>query len=96
MNKIPEWCRTLCGYYVVIRVDGRNKSLRRRWYRKVEKEKLRLAELGINQIKIKAMTRYLAALNNTYKRAACIKIEALLEEPEPQLTFDFNEEKTLE
>lgn len=46
MNELPDWSGRLANLYVVIRIENRNKAIRRRYYRMVEKEKLRLAELG--------------------------------------------------
>lgn len=60
MQSLPNWAGHLIHYYVVIRVDGRNLSRRRKYYRLVEKEKLRLAELGICQECIRLTCRYLA------------------------------------
>lgn len=62
---MPEWAGLLANYYVVLRVEGRNKTLRRRYYRLVEREKLRLAVLGIDQHQIKAACRYLSSLNKS-------------------------------
>lgn len=55
----PEWAGTLTHLYCCLRVGKRNQTLKRMYYRKIEKEKLRLAELGINQQKIKAVCRFL-------------------------------------
>ena len=60
MDELPHWTGFLNNYYVVIRVDGRNKAIRRRYYRKVEKEKLRLAEVGYCQDCIRSVCRYLS------------------------------------
>jgi hypothetical protein len=59
--ELPQWSHTLKNHYVSIRVDGRNATVKRRHYRAVEKEKLRLAELGICQQQILACCRYLSA-----------------------------------
>lgn len=81
--ELPSWANDLRHLYWVIRVEGRIEAKRRRYYRKVEKEKLRLAELGINQIKIAAVCRYLCSFknSNTLKR--------VLAEPEIQMSFSF-------
>lgn len=81
MCALPVWSRNLQNYYVVIRIDGRNKTVRRRWYRKVEKEKLRLAELGIHQPHIIAVARYLSNL----KDSSCERLQMSLEAPVAQL-----------
>jgi len=67
---LPDWSSNLRHLYWVIRVEGRIEAKRRRYYRKVEKEKLRLAELGVSQIKIAAVCRYLCNFKNanTLKR----------------------------
>ena len=84
---LPKWAGRLSNYYVVIRVEGRNKTLRRRYYRLVEREKFRLAVLGIDQQQIIAVCRYLSSLNNSLngsKRQAQLMHEAQL-----QLSFEF-------
>ena len=85
MVDLPQWAHNLKNYYVIIRVDGRNKTIRRRWYRKVEKEKLRLAELGVYQPHIKLVARYLASVRYT----RCDHINKTLSELQIQLIFDF-------
>lgn len=82
---LPPWTRYLCNCYVVIRVDGRNKTVRRRWYRLVEREKLRLACLGINQKQINGVCRYLSKIDY----AACRRVDLLLNEPIYQFEMDF-------
>ncbi|MCB5206349.1 hypothetical protein [Methylovorus mays] len=59
----PEWASKLKNYYWYIRVEGRDKAKRRRYYRLIEKEKLYLAEQLINQEQILAVCRYLAKLD---------------------------------
>jgi hypothetical protein len=59
----PEWANTLKNYYLHIRVEGRDKAKRRRYYRKIEKEKLRLAEMGVSQELLISVCRYLSTLN---------------------------------
>lgn len=78
---LPEWATDLRHLYWVIRVEGRIEAKRRRYYRKVEKEKLRLAELGISQTKIAAVCRYLCNFKNSNK------LREVLAEPEVQLSF---------
>ena len=82
---LPPWTRYFCNYYCFIRVDGRNKTVRRRWYRRVEREKLRLACLGINQKQIKGICGYLSKIDYS----ACRRVDALLNEPIHQLELDF-------
>lgn len=81
---LPAWSENLRHLYWVIRVDGRIEAKRRRYYRKVEKEKLRLAELGIPQTKIAAVCRYLC----NFKNSSTLKI--VLAEPEYQLSFSYH------
>jgi hypothetical protein len=58
--ELPGWAMQLKHYYWVIRVEGRDKVKRRRYYRYVAKEKLRLAEINIDQELIIAVCRYIA------------------------------------
>ena len=83
--EIPDWAGKLKEYYWFIRVEGRDKSKQRRYYRYVAKEKLRLAELNINQELIEAVCRYLAGLGD---KAGCIakKLEI---NPSKQMFLDF-------
>lgn len=80
---LPDWAQDLTNLYWHIRVQGRNQALRRKYYRKVEREKLRLAEMGVSQIKIAAVCRYLC----TFKNSKSLRI--ILVEPEYQLSFCF-------
>ena len=66
---MPIWARRLKEFYWRISLEGRDKAKRRRYYRYAAKEKLRLAEQGINQDVIIAVCKYLANLNamNGYK-----------------------------
>jgi hypothetical protein len=80
---LPEWANDLRNLYWVIRVEGRIEAKRRRYYRKVEKEKLRLAELGIPQTKIAAVCRYLCNFKNANTLREVLAIE------ERQLSFLF-------
>lgn len=61
MSELPDWSGRLTNYYCVIRVERRNKAIRRKYYRKVEKEKLRLAEAGHCQECIILVCRYLSS-----------------------------------
>jgi hypothetical protein len=81
--ELPEWAENLRHLYWVIRVEGRIEAKRRRYYRKVEKEKLRLAELGINQNKIAAVCRYLCSFKSANTLREVLAIE------EKQLSFSF-------
>ncbi|MCB4811792.1 hypothetical protein LG204_10735 [Methylovorus menthalis] len=59
---IPDWAHSLRNYYWHIRVEGRDKAKRRKFYRLVEKEKLRLAESYVDQKLIIMVCRYLATM----------------------------------
>jgi hypothetical protein len=83
---LPEWSGLLTNYYWRIRVEGRNKALRRKYYRYVAKEKLRLAESGIDQTLILAVCRYLV----NFKTTNGIKVKQLMNTEPKQLVFDFS------
>jgi hypothetical protein len=87
LQGLPHWAGRLQNYYVVIRVDGRNKTVRRRYYRAVEREKYRLACLGICQRQIIACCRYLASLSN--RRNGSSRQAELMHYSSPQMAFDF-------
>lgn len=82
---LPEWAGLLTNYYWRIRVERRNKVLRRKYYRYVAKEKLRLAEIGIEQTLIIAVCRYLVDFNIVSGR----KVKELMSTEPKQLVFDF-------
>lgn len=80
---LPDWSDNLRNLYWVIRVQGRIEKTRRKYYRKVEQEKLRLAEMGINQAQILAVCRYYSNFRNHQK------LRQLLQENHPQMVFIF-------
>lgn len=82
---LPDWANLLKNYYWRIRVEGRDKVKKRRYYRYVTKEKLRLAETGIDQQLINAVCRYLSSFNVI----SANKVRQLLIAQSPQLSFDF-------
>ena len=82
---LPDWANLLKNYYWRIRVEGRDKVKKRRYYRYVTKEKLRLAESGIDQQLINAVCRYLSSFNVI----SANKVRQLLIAQSPQLSFDF-------
>jgi len=82
---LPDWANLLKNYYWRIRVEGRDKVKKRRYYRYVTKEKLRLAETGIDQQLINAVCRYLSSFNVI----SANKLRQLLIAQSPQLSFDF-------
>lgn len=61
----------LTNYYCCLRVGKRNKALRRMYYRKIEKEKLKLAELNECQECLRIYCRYLATLKNLAECSLC-------------------------
>jgi hypothetical protein len=63
MDDLPNWSNRLQNLYVCVRMSKNNKTLLRSYYRKVEVEKLKLAEKGINQEKIRQVCRYLSQEN---------------------------------
>jgi len=82
---LPDWSRLLSNYYWRIRFESRDKAKLRKYYRYVAKEKLRLAESGIDQQLINAVCRYLASFNVITGN----KLQKLLMVQSPQLAFDF-------
>ena len=82
----PDWANNLKNYYWYIRVEGRDKAKRRRYYRQVAKEKLRLAESGIDQQLIDAVCKYLCTL----KHSDATRLLLMLKFPSPQLSLIFN------
>lgn len=84
--KIPLWAQTLNGYYWRIRTEARNKTTRRKFYRMVQKEKLRLAEAGICPHKINAVCKYLVSL----KQVNADRMHLALESESQQLCFQFH------
>lgn len=82
---LPDWANLLKNYYWRIRVEGRDKVKKRRYYRYVTKEKLRLAESGIDQQLINAVCRYLSSFNVI----SANKVRQFLIAQSPQLSFDF-------
>ena len=83
---LPEWANTLKHYYWFIRVEGKDLAKRRRYYRLIKREKLRLVEhLHLNQDLIEATCRYLSCFNKSSGR----KLINLLNEKNIQLTLNF-------
>lgn len=83
--QIPHWARLLSNHYWRIRNESRDKAKLRKYYRYLAKEKLRLAESGIDQQLINAVCRYLASFNVI----SGDKLQKLLMAQSPQLSFDF-------
>ena len=80
----PEWANNLRNYYWFIRVEGRDKAKRRKYYRRIEKEKLRLVELGYDPVIVIALCRYLSTLNPK----SAIALKELLSESNHQLSLN--------
>lgn len=81
---LSVWSSVLCNIYCRLRAEKRNKAVRRSSYRLIEKERLRLAEMGVCQGCIKVTCRYLAG-----KPRAQFKICEACEDGVYQLTLDF-------
>lgn len=81
----PEWANNLKNYYWYIRNEGRDKAKRRRFYRLIAKEKLKLAENGIDQELINAMCRYLCDLKPIHAQ----KVQEIEEKSIIQLRLKF-------
>lgn len=56
-----NWQDSLKGLYCCLRIERRNKTLQRKYYRLIERRKLQIAELGVCQECIRLYCRYLAA-----------------------------------
>jgi hypothetical protein len=85
--KLPDWASNLTNYYWFIRVEGRDKSKRRRYYRYIRKEKLRLVEqLHIEEETLDALCKYLVSFN----KVSSEKLNFRLNNQTIQLQFNFN------
>lgn len=82
---LPLWAVDLYSPYWRIRNDSRNKTTRRKYYREVEKIKLRLAEQGHDQQLINAVCRYLS----NHRKTSAYEVQRLLDNPNPQMTLFF-------
>jgi|GEM_PF-5428252 len=82
----PSWVSSnLHVWYFILRVEKPKGSKRRRLYRFIEKEKLRLAEQNIDQELIKATCRYLA----TYNVVSGNKMIEIMNNPPKQMALQF-------
>ena len=92
MSEIPSWAVCLSNYYVSVRVNRRNATLRRRYYRLIEVEKLRLAELGINQKKILAICRLLSNEKcvRGYHLKSCFDLAMVVSAADVQLVLNLS------
>lgn len=82
---LPSWASGLHFPYFMIRVEGRNKTKRRRYYRQVTKEKIRLLESGIPIEQINAVCRYLAS----YRQSSANHLKQVLNHPSKQMNLPF-------
>jgi hypothetical protein len=91
MVDLPDWTINLRPLYACLRAYKRNKTLRRSYYRKIEKEKLRLAEEGVNQEKIRLACRFLASFScvRNYQCDACRRMLNDIVSPERQFQINF-------
>lgn len=79
--EIPDWAHCLYGSYWRIRVEGKNKALQRKYYRRVEKLKLQLVEAGHDLELVEAICSYMSTL----KKTSAVKLRHHLAHPTPQL-----------
>lgn len=84
---LPKWSCNLSNYYYRVRVEGRNKALRRKYYRYIKIERLRLVELGIDVYVVNAVCKYLAGL----KQVNADRLHFVLVAEVKQLSFNFYE-----
>lgn len=80
---LPKWAGALYAPYWQIRVEGRNKSKRRKSYREVEILKLQLVEAGHCPDLVSAVCRYLS----NHRKTSAIEVQRLLDFPNPQLSL---------
>lgn len=78
---LPKWAQPLYAPYWRIRVEGRNKSLRRKSYREIEKIKLELVEAGYCPELVTAICKYLV----NHRKTSAAVVQVLLDNPHPQL-----------
>jgi hypothetical protein len=79
--QIPKWAQPLYAPYWRIRVEGRNKSLKRKSYRQIEKIKLELVEAGYCPELVNAICKYLV----NYRKTSAAAVQTLLDNPNPQI-----------
>ena len=83
---VPDWATRLRHLYWVIRVERYSKVKRRRYYRYVFKEKLRLVEMGYEVELVNAIYRYYCELSIVSSR----RLQEVIDNPNPQMRFNFN------
>lgn len=82
---LPQWSRHLKTNYWIIRVEGRNATKKRRAYRAIEKERLRLVEAGIHVEHVDAVCKYLVSL----KQVNADKLNIILKSEPKQLRLQY-------
>jgi hypothetical protein len=82
---LPSWANVLKGHYWVIRVEARNKAKKRKHYRMVRAEKLRLVESGVCVSEVNAVCKYLVSM----KQVNADRLKATFSTEIKQLSFDF-------
>lgn len=87
----PIWASRLTSMYVYLRIGRRNKALRRQYYREIQAEKLRLAEEGVNQEKIRQACRFLSSVAcvRNYQCDHCRRIREFVMSEDSQLVLSF-------
>lgn len=86
VDRRPDWVSyELHLWYFMLRVEKPKAAKRRKLYRWIAKEKLRIAEMGIEQELIEATCRYLSG----YSVVAGRKMIELMDAPVAQLRLDF-------
>lgn len=83
---LPDWSTKLRHFYWVIRVERHSRVKRRRYYRYVFKEKLRLVEMGYEQELVNAVCRYYCELSVV----SCRRLKDIMANPSPQMRLNFN------
>ncbi len=82
---VPLWGKDLMNLYWYVRVQGRDEAKRRRYYRYIKKERLRLVEDGICPHQIDALCKYLVSLKEVNAR----RLDLVLQSPPLQLNLPF-------
>lgn len=86
VNRRPEWVSSnLHLWYWILRVEKPRGARRRKLYRWIAKEKLRLAEMNIDQELIEATCRYLSS----YSAVSGRRMLELMDRPIVQMSFEF-------
>ena len=85
LTDLPHWAENLHFPYWMIRVEWRNKAKRRRYYRDVLKEKIRLVESGVPIEHVDAVCKYLVS----HRQSAAENLRNVLALPINQLHLPF-------